>query len=583
MSLPSNESSARLLRIRHTSAHIMAMAVQQVFARAHVTIGPPIENGFYYDFDIERPFSESDLKKIKKAMDKIIRQNLPLVYEEVSRAEARRRIEELGEPYKLEILDAIDTEPITIYHIGDKWWDLCAGPHVERTGDIDAKAVQLESVAGAYWRGDESKQMLQRIYGTAWESVEQLQEYLRRKEEAKRRDHRVLGERLGLFSIQHEVAGPGLVFWHPRGAFMRNLIENFWKEQHIAGGYELLYTPHLSDRDLFRISGHVDFYADSMFNPIECESREIIAKPMNCPQHLLVYKSKLRSYRDLPVRFAELGTVYRYERSGTLHGLMRVRGFTQDDGHIFCTFEQLQGEIRGVLDLTERILTRFGFKAYHVRLSTRPTKAIGSDEAWQRSEAALEAALRDKGWSYVVDRGEGAFYGAKIDVKVEDAIGRLWQCSTIQCDFNLPERFQIEYVARDGSRQRPVMLHRAVFGSLERFFGVLTENCAGDFPLWLAPTQMRLLPVSEQHLPFCEQVAADARRRGLRIEVDRSGERLGKLIRNAEAEHIPLMAVVGEKEVEARMLAVRARHGGDLGRLGVEDALRRVEDMARAE
>ena len=577
LSLPTNESHPRLVRIRHSSAHIMAMAVQRLFPDARVTIGPWIDNGFYYDFDIDRPLSSQDLKKIKKTMDKIIHANLPLQRVELSRDEARRRIEALGEPYKLEILDSITAEPITIYTIGDEWWDLCAGPHVERTGDIDPRAVELESVAGAYWRGDETKAMLQRVYGTAWENAEQLQEYLRRREEAKRRDHRVLGDKLKLFSLHPDLAGPGLVFWHPRGAFMRHLIESYWKETHLADGYQLLSTPHLSDRELFRVSGHVDFYADNMFSPMECESRQLIAKPMNCPQHVLVYKSALRSYRDLPVRYAELGTVYRYERSGTLHGLMRVRGFTQDDAHIFCTPEQLQTEIRRVLDLTERILRRFGFRDYEVKLSTRPDKSIGTDAAWQLSESALQAALRDKRWPYIVDEGEGAFYGAKIDVKVRDAIGRLWQCSTVQCDLNLPERFGLEYVASDGSRQRPVMLHRAIFGSLERFFGVLIENCAGDFPLWLAPVQLRLLPVTDAFVEFCQQVVQRARRDGLRVEVDTSGERLGKLVRNAEEERIPYMAVVGQKEIESATLSLRSRHGGDLGVASIDAVLQRLQ------
>jgi threonyl-tRNA synthetase len=575
--LPTNEQSPRLLRIRHTCAHVMAMAVQRLFPEAKVTIGPWIESGFYYDFDIQRTFSPQDLEKIKKTMDEIIRADLPLKCSALSREQARMRIEQLREPYKLEILDSITEEPITIYSIGDEWWDLCAGPHVGRTGEIDPNAVQLEGVAGAYWRGDESKPMLQRIYGTAWETPEQLQEYLRRREEAKRRDHRVLGERLGLFSIQQDLAGPGLVFWHPKGAFIRNLIETFWKEAHLADGYQLLYTPHLSDRELFRVSGHVDFYAESMFKPIECEAREIIAKPMNCPHHVLVYKSRLRSYRELPIRFAELGTVYRYERSGTLHGLMRVRGFTQDDAHIFCTFEQLRIEIKRVLDLTETILTRFGFHDYQVHLSTRPSVSIGSDDAWTRSEEALRSALEDKKWPYTIDQGEGAFYGAKIDLKVRDAIGRLWQCSTIQCDFNLPERFDLEYVASDGSRARPVMVHRAIFGSLERFFGILIENCAGDFPLWLAPVQLRLLPVSEKFLPFCEQVVEKAQRRRLRAEIDLSSNRLGKKVLNAEEEHIPYMAVVGNREVDANALAVRSRHSGDLGSLAVDELLARLE------
>ncbi|KAJ1625469.1 hypothetical protein T492DRAFT_1039453 [Pavlovales sp. CCMP2436] len=503
--LPTNDKSPHLLRVRHTSAHIMAMAVQRLYPKTQVTIGPWIDNGFYYDFDSPEQFSTADLKKIEKEMAKIIRKKLPLRREEVTREEARARIEKLGEPYKLELLDAIKTEPITIYHVGDEWWDLCAGPHVANTGDIDTKALSLESVAGAYWRGDEKRAMLQRIYGTAWESKEQLVEYQRRTAEAKRRDHRVLGKKLNLFSIQQE-AGGGLVFWHPKGAGIRRRIEDYWKDVHVEAGYELLYTPHVANLDLWKTSGHFDFYKDGMFDQMSVEDEQYQIKPMNCPFHVLV-------------------------------------------------------------------LSKFGFDKYVINLSTRPEKSVGSDEIWDKATRSLVEALERKGWAYEVDEGGGAFYGPKIDIKINDAIGRTWQCSTIQCDFNLPERFEMEYVDKEGQRQVPIMVHRAIFGSIERFFGILTENTAGDFPYWLAPVQLRLLPVVGEAEAFCAKVVADAKRLGLRAEVDKSGERLGKLIRNSEMQRIPVMAVVGKSEMESGKLSLRTRYGGSLGELSIEEAL----------
>lgn len=553
----------------------MAMAVQKLFPKARVTIGPWIENGFYYDFDVEEAFTDRDLKRIKKEMDKIIRMKLPLVREEVSREDAQTRIEKINEPYKVEILSGLQ-DPITLYHIGDRWWDLCAGPHVEHTGMLNPKCIALESVAGAYWRGDENNAMLQRIYGTCWETAEQLEEYLRRKAEAKRRDHRVLGQKLGLFTIQEE-AGGGLVFWHPKGSRVRKVMEDFWKERHIEDGYELLYTPHVANVGLWKTSGHLDFYSESMFDQMDVEGEEYQLKPMNCPFHCLVFKDGLRSYRELPLRWAELGTVYRYERSGTLHGLMRVRGFTQDDAHIFCLPDQLTGEIRRVLDLTESILGRFGFNEYEIMLSTRPEKSVGSDDIWDRATGALKSALEMKGWEYSIDEGGGAFYGPKIDVKIKDAIGRLWQCSTVQCDFNLPERFELEYVDKDGSRQRPIMVHRAIFGSVERFFGILVESFAGEFPLWLAPVQMRLLPVTDESREYCRKIGEEGRKMGLRVEIDESGERLGKMVRNGEKERLPLLGIVGAKEVESGEISLRSRKTGDLGGMGSGTVLKRIQ------
>jgi len=586
--LPTNDESDTLLRIRHTSAHVMAMAVQKLYKDARVTIGPWISNGFYYDFDTSPlengPLLDKDLRRIKKEMDKIIQRKMPLLREEVSADEAKARIEEQKEPYKLEILESIvarDPEaPITIYHIGEPgkpgaWWDLCAGPHVDHTGLLPPDAISLESLAGAYWRGDEKRPMLQRIYGTAWENAEQLAEHQRLQEEAKRRDHRLIGKSLDLFSIQQE-AGGGLVFWHPKGSIVRRLLEDYWKAEHLRCGYELLYTPHMASVDLWKTSGHFDFYKDGMFDQMEVEGAEYQLKPMNCPFHVLVFKNTQRSYRDLPLRWGELGTVYRYERSGTLHGLFRVRGFTQDDAHIFCLPEQLSDEILDVLDLTETILTRFGFSEYEVMLSTRPEKSVGSDDIWEKATDALKDALGRKGWDYAVDEGGGAFYGPKIDIKIKDAIGRLWQCSTIQADFNLPERFGLEYTAADGTKQEPIMVHRAIFGSIERFFGVLLESTAGDLPYWVAPTQLRLLPVSDDFRPYCDEVVAAAKAAGLRAEVDIGGRSLGKQIKVANGAKIPVLAVVGKDEVEGRTLSLSSRKGGQLGSFPLEDAIAKM-------
>ena len=588
----------RLLRIRHTCAHVMAMAVQSLFPETKVTIGPWTENGFYYDFDRPLPFTPEDLKLIQKEMKRIIKAKLPIIREEVARSHLREEIEALGENYKLEILDNIpEDETITRYFIGspdvgktnhpevepsliesvpippqEYWWDLCAGPHVNHTGEINPKAFALESVAGAYWRGDENNPQLQRIYGTAWETPEQLKAYLTQKEEAKKRDHRKLGTELGLFNLQED-AGGGLVFWLPKGAKMRLLIENYWREQHLKSGYEFLYTPHIANLELWKTSGHYDFYRENMFDQMDIDAQKYQLKPMNCPFHVLTYKSALYSYRDLPIRWAELGTVYRYERSGVLHGLMRVRGFTQDDAHIFCLPEQVKGEILGVLNLTEQILSDFGFTDYEVNLSTRPAKSVGSSEIWDLATQGLIDALKEKGWDYVVDDGGGAFYGPKIDIKIRDAIGRLWQCSTIQVDFNLPERFDLHYVASDGTRQRPIMIHRAIFGSLERFFGILIENYAGDFPFWLAPIQLRLLPVTEEQYPYADSVAQQLRHLGYRVEVSYKGDRLGKQIRTAELEKIPLVAVIGNKEVEKQTLSLRSRKDGDMGELSLNQLI----------
>ena len=582
--LPRTSESESLKKIRHTTSHVMAMAVQKLFPKAQVTIGPWIENGFYYDFDTPEPFTEQDLKAIKKEMIKIINRKLPVIREEVSREEAERRIKEINEPYKLEILEGL-SEPITLYHVGEEWWDLCAGPHLENTSELNARAIELESLAGAYWRGDETKAQLQRIYGTAWETPEQLAAYKHRKEEALRRDHRKLGKELGLFIFADPV-GPGLPLWTPKGTIVRSLLEDFLKKEQVKRGYQQVVTPHIARVDLFKISGHWPYYKDDMF-PLMAEDEEaansqqgFVLKPMNCPFHIQIYKSELRSYRELPMRLAEFGTVYRYEQSGELGGLTRVRGFTQDDSHLFVTPEQLDQEFLNVVDLTLSVFKSLQLKNFRVRLSFRDPesdKYIGSDEAWEKSQGAIRRAVETLGMNYFEGIGEAAFYGPKLDFIFQDVLDREWQLGTVQVDYNLPERFDLEYVAEDGTRKRPVMIHRAPFGSLERLIGILIEQYAGDFPLWLAPVQVRLLPVSAEFLPFAKEVAAKMKMLGMRAEADENSERLGKLIRNAEKDKIPVMGVVGAKEVEANSLNIRTRASGELGAISVDEVIGRLQ------
>ncbi|MBD2411658.1 threonine--tRNA ligase [Nostoc calcicola FACHB-389] len=584
--LPRTSESEKLKKIRHTASHVMAMAVQKLFPKAQVTIGPWIENGFYYDFDNPEPFSENDLKAIKKEMVKIINRKLPVIREEVSREEAERRIQEIKEPYKLEILADIKQEPITIYHLGNEWWDLCAGPHVENTSELNPKAIELESVAGAYWRGDETKAQLQRIYATAWESPEQLAEYKRRKEEALRRDHKKLGKELGLF-IFSDLVGPGLPLWTPKGTLLRSMLEDFLKQEQLKRGYLPVVTPHIAKVDLFKKSGHWQKYKEDMF-PLMADDEEAAAqevgfvmKPMNCPFHIQIYQSELRSYRELPMRLAEFGTVYRYEQSGELGGLTRVRGFTVDDSHLFVTPEQLDSEFLSVVDLILSVFNKLQLKNFKARLSFRDPasdKYIGSDEVWDKAEGAIRRAVETLGMEHFEGIGEAAFYGPKLDFIFSDALEREWQLGTVQVDYNLPERFELEYVAEDGSRKRPVMIHRAPFGSLERLIGILIEEYAGDFPLWLAPVQARLLPVGEAQLDFTQDVAAKMRALGIRAEVDSSGDRLGKLIRNAEKDKIPVMAVVGAKEVESNTLSIRTRASGELGTISVDEVLDKMKN-----
>ncbi|MEG3922721.1 MULTISPECIES: threonine--tRNA ligase [Microcoleus] len=583
--LPRTSESEALKKIRHTTSHVMAMAVQKLFPKAQVTIGPWIENGFYYDFDTPEPFTEQDLKAIKKEMIKIINRKLPVIREEVSREEAERRIKEINEPYKLEILEGL-SEPITLYHVGEEWWDLCAGPHLENTSELNPKAIELESLAGAYWRGDETKAQLQRIYGTAWETPEQLAAYKHRKEEALRRDHRKLGKELGLF-IFADAVGPGLPLWTPKGTVLRSILEDYLKQEQIKRGYLQVVTPHIARVDLFKISGHWQKYKEDMF-PLMAEDEEAAAneqgfvmKPMNCPFHIQIYKSELRSYRELPMRLAEFGTVYRYEQSGELGGLTRVRGFTVDDSHLFVTPEQLDAEFLNVVDLILSVFKSLQLKNFKARLSFRDPnnleKYIGSDEAWEKAQGAIRRAVETLGMNYFEGIGEAAFYGPKLDFIFQDVLDREWQLGTVQVDYNLPERFDLEYVAEDGTRKRPVMIHRAPFGSLERLIGILIEQYAGDFPLWLAPIQVRLLPVSAEFLPFAKEVAAKMKALNIRAEADEDSERLGKLIRNAEKDKIPVMGVVGAKEVEANSLNIRTRASGELGAISVDEVIGRLQ------
>ncbi|MFN6034483.1 MAG: threonine--tRNA ligase [Dolichospermum sp.] len=584
--LPRTSESETLKKIRHTASHIMAMAVQKLFPKAQVTIGPWIENGFYYDFDSPEPFSDKDLKTIQKEMVKIINRKLPLIREEVSREEAQERIEAIKEPYKLEILADIKQEPITIYHLGDQWWDLCAGPHVENTSEINPKAIELESVAGAYWRGDEKKAQLQRIYATAWETPEQLAEYKRRKEEALRRDHRKIGKELGLF-VFSDLVGPGLPLWTPKGTLLRTILEDFLKKEQLKRGYLPVVTPHIARVDLFKTSGHWQKYKEDMF-PLMAEDEEakaieqgFVLKPMNCPFHIQIYKSELRSYRELPMRLAEFGTVYRYEKSGELGGLTRVRGFTVDDSHLFVTPEQLDSEFLNVVDLILSVFKSLQLKNFKARLSFRDPasdKYIGGDEVWDQAEGAIRRAVQQLGMDYFEGIGEAAFYGPKLDFIFSDALEREWQLGPVHVDYNLPERFDLEYVAEDGSRKRPVMIHRAPFGSLERLIGILIEEYAGDFPLWLAPVQIRLLPVGDLQLDFSKEVAAKMVAFGIRAEVDTSGDRLGKLIRNAEKDKIPVMAVIGAKEVETNSLSIRTRASGELGAISVDEVVSKITE-----
>ena len=559
--------------IRHSAAHVMAHAVRNLFPGVKIAIGPAIEEGFYYDFDVKEPFTPDDLGKISAEMTNVIAAGREFVRKEISRDEALGLFAD--EPYKLELIRELpEGEVISVYEEGD-FVDLCRGPHVANAGDI--KTFKLLRTSGAYWRGDERNPMLQRIYGVAFPTPQELDDYLKMLEEAEKRDHRRLGKDLELFSIDDEV-GPGLVLWHPKGALIRTIIEDYWRREHYGGGYEIIYTPHIARQDLWATSGHLDFFAEGMYGPMEVEGAPYRIRPMNCPFHLAIYKSRIRSYREMPIRWAELGTVYRYERSGTLHGLIRVRGFTQDDAHILCTPDQLDSEITRVLDFVIMILSRFGFNEYGIYLSTRPEHYVGEPEGWEKATAALRYALEAKGFSYRVDEGGGAFYGPKIDVKIKTALGREEQCSTIQVDFNEPERFDITYVGQDNAHHRPIMIHRALLGSLERFFAVLIEHYAGAFPLWLAPVQAVVIAIADRHVPYAEKVAADLRAKGFRVQVDDRNEKTGFKIREAQIQKIPYMLIVGDREQESGSVSVRSRAEGDKGAVDVADFIKTLQD-----
>jgi threonyl-tRNA synthetase len=541
--------------MRHSASHVMAEAVQSLFPDAKFGIGPAIEAGFYYDFDLPRPLNPDDLSLIENKMKEIIAANGSFTRREVNKEEARRLF--AAQPYKLELIDELPDEKVSLYQQGS-FLDLCRGPHVNATGEI--KAFKLINVAGAYWRGDEHRPMLQRIYAVAFETQEALEEHLNRLEEAARRDHRKLGRELDLFSIQDEF-GPGLVLWHPKGAVIRRAIEDFWKDEHVKRGYDIVYTPHIARMDLWKTSGHLEFYQDYLYSPMDVEGQKYILKPMNCLGHILIYKTKIRSYRELPIRYAELGTVYRYERSGVLHGLSRVRGFTQDDAHIFCRLDQLEDEVFGVLDLALFMIDTFGFHNYQLLLSTRPEKYAGTIQVWDEATETLRQALERSKLAYEIDPGEGVFYGPKIDIKFESALGKAWQGPTIQVDFNLPPRFDVTYIGEDGQEHSVVMVHRTVLGSMERFLATLLEHYGGAFPVWLAPVQVRIIPVADRHLEYAHKLEDELKGEGIRAEVDTRAERINPKIRQAQLDKIPYMLVVGDKEVETDTISIRLRSG----------------------
>lgn len=547
--------------LRHSTSHIMAMAVKELYPETKLAIGPSIEEGFYYDFDIPQTIKEEDLPAIEEKMKEIIKKDIPFERIEIGKDEAMKQMIKAGEKYKVELLNEINDQKVSFYKNGE-FVDLCRGPHIKSTGEL--KAFKLLKLAGAYWRGSEKNAMLQRIYGTAFETQKELDEYINRLEEAQKRDHRKLGKDLDLFNIYHDEAGAGLVFYHPKGAVLREVIEDFLKKEHKKRGYQQVIIPHIAKINLWNTSGHTGHYRENMYF-MEIDEQEYVLKPMNCPGHILIYKRKINSYRDLPVRFFELGTVYRHERSGVLHGLLRVRGFTQDDAHIFCRPDQLNDEIKKVIDFAFDMLHKFGFNEFEVHLSTRPESYVGSEENWKHATEALEQALKEKNVKYGIDPGAGVFYGPKIDIKLKDAIGRLWQGPTIQVDFNLPERFDLHYIGEDGAQHRPVMIHRVVLGSMERFIGALTEHYAGAFPLWLAPVQVVVLPIADRHIEYSKEIKEELEKREIRIELDDRREKIGLKIREAQLQKIPYMLVIGDKEVENKTVAVRSREKGDLG------------------
>jgi threonyl-tRNA synthetase len=561
----------------HSTSHIMAQAVQNLFPGVKLAIGPSIKEGFYYDFDTQKPFEPEDLERIEKRMKEIVKQNHPFIKKELAKLEAEKIFKQKGENYKLEILSELEGDKVVLYQ-HDDFVDLCRGPHVPSTGTV--KNFKLLSVAGAYWRGSEKNPMLQRIYGISFPAKEELDQYLKRIEEMKRRDHRVLGKELELFSISDEV-GPGLVLWHPKGAQIRRIIEDFWVEEHQNHGYQLIYTPHVARLHLWEKSGHTGFYQEYMYSPMQVEDEAYQLKPMNCPFHILIYKSKLRSYRDLPLKLAELGTCYRYERSGVLQGLFRVRGFTMDDAHIFCKPDQLEEEVIGLLDFSISMLKTLGFEKYQIFLSTRPDKSIGEEQNWEKATDALRQALEKQNLKFEVDEGGGAFYGPKIDLKIKDVMGRPHQCTTIQFDFNIPERFDLTFVGSDGHFHRPIMIHRALLGSLERFFGVLIEHYGGAFPLWLSPVQVRVMPLTDEQNSYSAEIESELKKESFRVETDDRNEKINYKIREAEKEKIPYMFIVGKKEVQDKNVSVRRHRKGDLGRFDLDKIVQKLKDEVK--
>ena len=570
------ENNEKLMKIRHSMAHVMAEAVLEMFPTAQIAIGPAIENGFYYDFELPRSLTEEDLEEITRRMKNIILAKKEFKRSVVSKEEARKMFKD--QKYKLELLEAIpETEEVSVYNQGD-FTDLCRGPHVESTKELNAEAFKLLSVAGAYWRGNEKNQMLQRIYGTAWTNGKELREYLEHLKDIEKRDHRKLGKELDLFSL-HEEAGPGLVYWHPRGARIRQEIEDFWRKEHYKNGYEMVYTPHVGKSWLWETSGHLGFYKESMYPKMEMDSADYYVKPMNCPFHIMIYKNSKKSYRDLPCRWAELGTVYRYEKAGALHGLMRVRGFTQDDAHLIVTPDQMDDEIMEVLRFSLYMLKSFGFNEIHAYISTKPEKSVGDVEKWNAATEALKRAVEKEGLEYDIDEGGGAFYGPKIDLKIKDAIGREWQLSTVQFDFNLPERFNLTFVDKDGTEKQPYMIHRALLGSIERFFGVLIEHYAGAFPPWLSPEQVAIIPVAEVANEYASEIEKKLRGEGIRVKSDLSNDRMNAKIRKAQQMKIPYMLVLGEKEMANKTVSVRYRNGKQKFGLSYDEFISEIKEV----
>lgn len=568
-----DKQNMNLDTLRHSCSHVMAQAVKELWPQAKLGIGPSIEDGFYYDFDKPEPFIDEDLMKIEKKMWEIIKRDEPFVKEEISKSEAIELFKKLKEDYKLELINALPDDKVTIYKTGAGFLDLCRGPHVGSAGEI--KAFKLLSVAGAYWHGIETNPMLQRIYGTCFDTKQELDEHLNNLEEAKRRDHRKLGPALGFFDIYHEQAGAGLVFYHPKGALLRTIIEDYEKKEHLKRGYQMVITPHIMQSGLWQTSGHYEYYRENMYT-FKIDDKEFVLKPMNCPGHILIYKSRNRSYREFPLRLFELGTVYRHEKAGVLHGLLRVRGFTQDDAHIFCLPQQLKDEIKAIIDFVFDTMKVFGFADVSIELSTRPEKYIGSEVDWQNATSALEESLKEKGLSYDINPGEGAFYGPKIDIKLKDSLKRKWQCATIQCDFAIPKKFGLLYADSDGKEKQPIMLHRVILGSLERFIGALIEHYGGALPLWLSPVQVMVIPIKTEFLEYAEKIAAMLQERSFRVKLDNRSETLDKRIREAELEKIPYLLIIGKREMESRTVSLRQRQAGDQGAISCEEFINRL-------